>query len=348
MNSKIIIGVSGGLDSTLSAIKLKQQGWDVAAVRLIMRDVKSAEDDARVEQLEKRFHIPVINVDCRERFQRCVIDPFIAGYKHGETPNPCVICNEALKIRALFEQAECLGATKVATGHYARIGRYRGRAALVRNSSRKDQTYMLCRLPQSWLDRLIFPLEDISSKQQVRDELFSLSFDGVLTAGESQDICFLANEGLDDFLKHHIPERDRVLGRMIDETGSDLGAHKGLIFYTEGQRKGLGISRGPWFVERRDFIDGKLHLTHGREHLRKKIFYDRAVWQQSISNAHDLHVQYCYRFPPVRAVLIDNEDNEKKGAVELDTPAGGVSLGQSIVFYDGDILLGGGVIVGTE
>ena len=207
---------------------------------------------------------------------------------------------------------------------------------------------MLCRLPQSWLDWLVFPLEEISRKQQVRDELLSLSFDGVLSARESQDICFLANEELDVFLKRYIPEQDRALGRMTDENGNDLGEHKGLIFYTEGQRKGLGLACGPWFVERRDFIDGKLHLTHGREHLRKKIFYDRAVWQQSISNAHDLHVQYCYRFSPVRAVLIDNEDNEKKGAVELDTPAGGVSLGQSLVFYDGDILLGGGMIVGTE
>ena len=348
MNAKIIVGVSGGLDSALAALRLRERGYDVMAVHLVMRDEDNVEDAARLEQMEKRFHITVNRVDCRERFERSVVDPFIAAYKRGETPNPCVLCNEAVKLRVLFEQAERLGAAHVATGHYARIATYRGWTALARSLSRKDQTYMLHRLPQSWLERLVFPLEDVSDKKQVRDELAAWSFTGAQTASESQDNCFLAGEGLEGFLKRRIPKEERALGRMTDETGRDLGAHRGLIFYTEGQRKGLGLSCGPWFVDRRDFSDGRLHLTQCSERLRTRIYYDRAVWQQPITEVRELRVQYCYRFPPVRAALLKCDEPEKSGVVALNSPAGGVSLGQSLVFYDDDILLGGGVIVGTE
>ena len=348
MNARIIVGVSGGLDSSLAALRLLQNGWNVTAVHLDMLGTKNAEDSARLDLLEKHFHITVIRIDCRQRFEKCVVAPFITAYKRGETPNPCVICNEAVKIRVLFEQADRIGATKVATGHYARTVSYHGKTAIARSPSRKDQTYVLHRLPHEWLDRMFFPLEDMSDKAAVRDELASFSFTDVYTANESQDICFLAGENLETFLKRRISDDECFVGRMKDEQGHDLGAHKGLIFYTEGQRKGLGLSCGPWFVERRDFTDGILHLSHGRERLRKRIYYDRAVWQQSIADVRELRVQYCYRFPPVRVALLNSEENETSGIVLLDFPAGGVSLGQSLVFYDDDILLGGGVIIGTE
>ena len=348
MNRKIIVGVSGGIDSVLAALRLREEGWGVIAVHLVMRDCQSGEDAAWFDELNDRLGIPVISVDCRERFERCVIEPFVAAYKRGETPNPCVNCNETLKFRVLFEQAERFGAAHVATGHYARLASYRGKAALARSLSHKDQTYMLHRLPQSWLERLVLPLGDIRDKREVREELACFSFSGAYAAAESQDICFLAGESLQEFLKSHIPEHERLPGRMKDESGRDLGPHKGLIFYTEGQRKGLGLSCGPWFVEGRNISSGELRLRRGSEPRCLRIGFDRAVWQHDATDARDLRVQYCYRFPPVRAAALTRGAYEDTGAVELATPAVGVSLGQSLVFYDGNILLGGGVIIGAE
>ena len=348
MNSKIIAGVSGGIDSALAVLRLREHGWDVIAVHLVMRDGTNAEDAARLDELNDRFGIPVISVDCCERFERCVIEPFVETYKRGETPNPCVNCNETLKFLVLFEKADRFDAAHVATGHYARLSSYRGKVALARSLSRKDQTYVLHRLPQSWLERLVLPLEDIRDKKNVRKELAAVSFKGACAAAESQDICFLAGESLEKFLKRRIPEHERFPGRITDESGRDLGPHKGLIFYTEGQRKGLGLSCGPWFVEGRDLSNGELLLRRGSEPRRIRICFDRAVWQHEVVEARDLRIQYCYRFPPVRVDAFTRGVHDGIGSVELATPAVGVSLGQSLVFYDGDILLGGGVIIGAE
>lgn len=346
MNETIIVGVSGGIDSALSALRLAEQGWNVRAVHLLMHGERDEHDLARLRMIERLLEQPVLRLDCRSRFKSDVIAPFVEAYRRGETPNPCVICNAVLKFRALLETADALGARYVATGHYVRIVHSGGSAAIARSAAKKDQSYMLCRLPAEWLSRLVFPLADERDKAHVRARLAARLGVEAASGRESQDICFLEGTSLEDFLTSRIPPQERCPGRMVDENGHDLGPHKGLIFYTEGQRKGLGLSCGPWFVAGRDFSGGVLRLSHGRETTVSEVSFDRAVWQRQPVLSRRCQVKYCYRFAAVDARLTECGDG--RGAIRLDVPARGVSLGQSLAFYDGDILLGGGVITGMR
>ena len=342
MNKKIIVGVSGGIDSTFAVLLLKEQGWDVCALHLETTGIENDDDRERLLRLQQEFSIPLLRIDCRERFNKTVVEPFLAAYRRGETPNPCVICNEALKFRILIETADALGIQYVATGHYARIVRCGDDFAIARSRTNKDQTYALYRLPADWLPRIIFPLAEIESKAAVREKLIQSLGDSVRRAQESQDICFLKDTSLESFLAHHISAEERFCGNMVDEYGHVLGRHKGLIFYTEGQRKGLGLSCGPWFVARRDFSNGMMHLKNGCESRSSVVSFDRAVWQQTVTLGRRYSVQYCYRFPPKEAELLSY--NGKSGTVRFLTPCGGVSTGQSLVFYENGIMMGGGVI----
>jgi len=342
MTKEIIVGVSGGIDSSFSVLRLKEQGWRVHAVFLRMHDDQAEDDMQRLGELQRRYGIPVHEIDCQAQFQQNVINPFLEAYKRCETPNPCVICNAKLKIRLLIETADALGIERIATGHYAATVSYRGRTALMRTENKKDQTYMLARLPSQWLPRLYFPLAKEHSKRNVRAELAHSFGASVFMARESQNICFLRSEKLNDFLKRYIPPEQRRPGVMIDEQGHVLGQHEGLIFYTEGQRKGLGLSCGPWFVVSREPHNNQMCLRRGDEYKGMKIFFDRAMWQQPWEAPHPYRVQYCYRFAPVEAEL--SECSDDSGIVRLRQPSGGISLGQTLVLYDGNVLVGCGVI----
>ncbi|BDF78815.1 tRNA 2-thiouridine(34) synthase MnmA [Pyramidobacter piscolens] len=342
MSEKILVGVSGGVDSALSALRLRDLGYDVTAAHLILKDGEDPTDRLRLERLAR--HVPVHELDCRARFCERVVRPFLDAYRKGLTPNPCVICNAALKFRALFELADRLGIDKVATGHYARVLKRGRRWAIARTDSPKDQTYMLCRLPHEWLSWLCFPLSEERSKTGVKNELASRLGAERLAQGDSQGICFLEGGSLERFLEDHLAAEERHIGRMVGHDGEDLGPHKGLIFYTEGQRRGLGLSRGPWFVARRDFASNRLLLSHGTEATVGTIYFENARWQQEVRAGQDCLVQYCYRARPVPGRLADCHDGG--GTVELQEPAGSVSIGQALVLYDvaERVLLGGGFI----
>lgn len=342
MSEKILVGVSGGVDSTLSALRLRDLGYDVTAAHLILKDGEDPTDRLRLEHLAR--HVPVHRLDYRKQFGDRVVQPFLDAYRKGFTPNPCVICNAALKFRALIALADRLGIEKVAAGHYARVLKRGARWAIARTSSPKDQTYMLCRLPYEWLPRLCFPLSEERDKLNVKSELASRLGADRLAQGDSQGICFLEGGSLERFLEEHITSEERHIGRMVDHDGNDLGPHKGLIFYTEGQRRGLGLSRGPWFVERRDFASNRLLLSHGTEAASETIYFENARWQQEVRAGRDCLVQFCYRARPVPGRL--TECRNGCGTVELQNPAGSVSIGQALALYDKAecILLGGGFI----
>lgn len=341
MSEKILVGVSGGVDSALSALRLRDLGYDVTAAHLLLKDGEDPTDRLRLERLAQ--HVPMHRLDCRKQFGDRVVQPFLDAYRKGLTPNPCVICNASLKFRVLLELADRLGIEKVATGHYARVLKRGNRWAIARTPSPKDQTYMLCRLPYEWLPRLCFPLSAERDKTGVKNELAS-RLGGRLAQGDSQGICFLEGGSLERFLEDHIASEERHIGRMVDHDGKDLGPHRGLIFYTEGQRRGLGLSRGPWFVERRDFTNDRLLLSHGTEATVGTISFENAVWQQEVRAGQECLVQYCYRARPVPGRLTDCHDG--CGAVKLRKPAGSVSIGQALALYDETeyILLGGGFI----
>ena len=342
---KIVVGVSGGVDSAFAAMSLKDAGNDVIGVHLKIKFKEDNRDTARLEALQAITKIQVIQVKCRDVFEKRVISAFLDAYRCGKTPNPCVICNETFKLRTLMEIADSLGADKVASGHYAKISTYKGVPAIERTDTIKDQTYALYRLPPEWISRLCFPLADIK-KPDVKEEIAQAFHAEGLANGESQDICFLEGRSLKGYLREKLMPSELFPGEFVDESGRSLSRHKGLIFYTEGQRKGLGLSCGPWYVKERDFKTGKLYLSHGIEPKTSIVHFEGASWQQEVTPKHEYDVKVCYRFPPVRAIL--TEFNGTSGTVQLIAPSIGVSVGQSLVFYDGKTLMGGGFITESE
>lgn len=342
--ASIITGVSGGVDSTCTVLTLLEQGYQVVPVYLCMKDSMAPDDDKRLRRLEEITGQPVLRLDVKERFSRLVENAFVEEYERGRTPNPCVVCNEQVKIRILMEEADARGIHKVATGHYARIIDWHGRPALARGDSAKDQSYMLYRLPSAWLSRLIFPLGELE-KSQVREKTVS-ALGSDYGSGESQDICFLQNRSLRDYLKERLPKEALRCGVMCDCQGRNVGTHEGLALYTEGQRKGLGLSGGPWFVSHKSFSDNRLILSHQEAALQKRIRFEDANWQQPMEQAMPCLVQSRYRSRPQSGRLI--ELNDHGGMVELDSPCGVTAAGQSLVCYDGSVVLGGGIICESE
>ncbi|MDY3868049.1 MAG: tRNA 2-thiouridine(34) synthase MnmA [Pyramidobacter sp.] len=345
MSKRIVVGISGGVDSTLTALRLKEAGYEVTAVHLVMKDSIDPRDSARMEALERQENISVRHIDCRERFVQKVIQPFLNAYSSGQTPNPCVICNEAVKVRCLIEEADRLGIAQVATGHYAGTMQTEHGHAIVRASSKKDQSYMLYRLPSEWIGRLVFPLRS-DEKHDVRQETAQRLHSDQFSLGDSQDICFLGDQNLEDYLRSHLSAESIKPGLITDTEGNALGTHRGVSLYTEGQRKGLGLSGGPWFVRSKDRAENRLVLEHGKETGVHRISFCCANWQQPVSTGTTYSVQYRYRCVPVTGNLIRYDGSS--GEFELSLPAGGVAAGQSLVFYDGTMLLGGGIITSAQ
>ena len=239
---KILLGISGGVDSAYAAYKLKSEGHDVEGAVIKMHE--HTELDAAIEAAES-IGIPLHIIDATEAFERLIKENFASEYISGRTPNPCIICNPKVKFKALYDYAMANGFDMIATGHYARIVKVESNGVMRYTlaspaDEKKDQTYMLCRLPQHILEKTLFPLADMN-KSDVRQS----SREGGLSAadrGDSQEICFLPDGGYADFVQER--KGKCPSGNFIDDSGAILGTHKGIIHYTVGQRKGLGIALG--------------------------------------------------------------------------------------------------------
>lgn len=239
---RILLGISGGVDSAYAAYKLKSEGYDVEGAVIKMHE--HTELDAAIEAAES-IGIPLHIIDATESFEKIIKENFVSEYIAGRTPNPCIICNPEVKFKSLYEYAMENGFDMIATGHYARIvkvesngeTRYTLASPL---DEKKDQTYMLCRLPQHILAKTIFPLANMNKidvRQSSREEGLSAA-----DRGDSQEICFLPDGGYADFVESR--KGKCPSGNFVDDSGNILGAHKGIIHYTVGQRKGLGIALG--------------------------------------------------------------------------------------------------------
>ena len=341
MQEKIFAAMSGGIDSSAVALLLLESGADVSGVT--MRLLDSADDDIRdAEALCNQIGIPHSVYDMREEFSRCVIDNFISVYENGGTPNPCIVCNKHLKFGALLDRAISEGADKIATGHYARIQRCGDRYLLKRAADlSKDQSYVLWMLSQHQLSKTVFPLGELA-KAHIRQ----LASDrGLITAhkSDSQDICFVRDGDYAGFIESRgfTPS----VGDFVDTEGNTLGQHRGIIHYTIGQRKGLGISFGqPMFVKKKDAVTGKIVLSDNASLFEKEIRLTslNLIACDSLGEGARAEVKIRYAHSPAPATLIQTGDDS--ATVIFDEPQRAPASGQSAVFYDGDTVIGGGII----
>lgn len=351
--SKVIVGMSGGVDSAVAAYLLKQAGHDVAGVTLRTWQSSSGEesrcceiDDAR--ETARIIGIPYYVFNCTDAFEKNIIKPFIDNYIHGMTPNPCVICNREIKWERLLYYSKVLGAEFVATGHYASIikldnGRYTVGKAI---HEEKDQAYMLYRLTQDQLKKTLMPLGALS-KQEVRDIANKAGIQ-VASKPDSQEICFVTDGDYADFISRN---SDAVIpgeGCFVDESGKILGKHKGIIHYTVGQRKGLGIALGyPAYIKKINADTNEIVLGTTEETGCKAIICNDLNFM-SIAGLKENERINCpvkirYRHQGQSAVLV--KDGDDRIRVEFDKPVRSAAPGQSAVFYDKrGYLIGGGII----
>lgn len=351
--SKVIVGMSGGVDSAVAAYLLKQAGHDVVGVTLRTWQSSSGEesrcceiDDAR--ETARIIGIPYYVFNCTDAFENRIIKPFIDKYIHGMTPNPCVICNREIKWERLLYYSKVLGAEFVATGHYASIikldnGRYTVGKAI---HEEKDQAYMLYRLTQDQLKKTLMPLGALS-KQEVRDIANKAGIQ-VASKPDSQEICFVTDGDYADFISRN---SDAVIpgeGCFVDESGKILGKHKGIIHYTVGQRKGLGLALGyPAYIKKINADTNEIVLGTTEETGCKAIICNDLNFM-SIAGLKENEKINCpvkirYRHQGQSAVLV--KDGDDRIRVEFDKPVRSAAPGQSAVFYDKrGYLIGGGII----
>jgi tRNA-specific 2-thiouridylase len=348
--------MSGGVDSSVAAALLVAQDYDVQGVTLQVweQEDESAAVSKRWQErscckvgiarhVAKRLKIPHEIIDTRQTFRAGVIDDFLSGYLAGTTPNPCVRCNERVKLRSLIAIAEERGADFAATGHYARIDNDGGRFSLKRAAdARKDQSYFLYRLEQSWLPRLLFPVGGLQKPDVwARAEALDLPPDEVK---ESQEICFVTQGDYRTFIETEAPEAKRP-GLFVDTDGHEMGRHDGIAFYTPGQRRGLGVSAGQrLYVQRVEPTTNTVVLGTEESLLRSECTVaDLNLFDESLlAGPREADVKVRYATPASPASLMP--DSSGTITVRFQAPQRALSPGQSAVFYDGDRVLGGGII----
>lgn len=345
---KIAVGMSGGVDSSMSLLLLKKAGWEPVGISLKLPSWHGENACCTVESLRVAREVcgklgaPYEVLDCTRDFEREVVDYFVSELAQGRTPNPCVHCNRYFKFARLFEWAQAHGIERVATGHYARVERdENGNAHLLRPKDKtKDQTYGLCLLPQEWLQKIEFPLADYA-KQEVYETAQREGFPIFSKTKQSQDLCFVPAKRLPAFLEDRIGKKP---GNVVDVQGSVLGVHRGTHLFTVGQRRGLGL-QGGYHVKAIDAEKQEVIVTRDKRELetREVIVKPFSFCSgESPSTPLQVQAQTRYRQKPSAATLYPPKDADLR--VVFDEPADAAALGQVCAFYDGDGCIGGGII----
>lgn len=346
--------MSGGVDSSAVCLMLQEQGYEVIGMTMRVWDLPqqfTAGNDqpdfiVKAQQLAQKLGIEHHVIDTRTEFRQSIVQYFLDEYKAGRTPNPCVLCNRMFKFRLLRELADRFGCQWMATGHYVKTEEHNGHTYLLMGDDlRKDQSYFLWRVPQTTLRRCLFPLGKME-KPEVRQYLDSKGLVSTSQQAESMEICFVEND-YRDFLKQQCPDLAEQVdnGCYVDATGKKLGFHKGVPFYTVGQRKGLGIALGyPAYVLRLNADKNTIVLGTEEDLKTTAFFVDQLeiVDAEEFYKSQDLTVRIRYHSQPVRCQVERLED----GKVLVRTPASvsAVTPGQSAVFYIGKRLVGGAII----
>jgi len=343
MKQKIAVAMSGGVDSSVVAALLQKQGYDVFGVTMqVWQNTQDlAISDAQL--IAKRLNIPHHVVDLRKVFEKEIITYFTNEYLLGRTPNPCVTCNHHIKFGALLDWAKSMGADYLATGHYAKIVKEKDRYLLKKSqSSNKDQTYPLYHLTQQQLANIMFPLADYD-KTEVRKIAQDFNLE-VANKADSQDICFITNNNYAEFIEKRTGIKMRY-GNFVNKHGNILGQHKGIYKYTIGQRKGLGIATGkPVFVSKIDVVNNEIILGEEEDILFKSLIVKHVnfIPVDQLTQPTPVSVKIRYGAKEADAMIVPHDENLFK--IEFKTPQRAVTAGQSAVFYQGDIVLGGGII----
>lgn len=357
MSPKVVVAMSGGVDSSVAAALLQQEGYEVIGMMMRLWSEPGREAQNRcctpesmgiARKVAGQLGIPFYAVNAQESFRNTVVEYFLDGYKSGVTPNPCLACNRHIRWDFLLERALALGADYMATGHYARVEHPEGMAVRLFEAAdkQKDQSYVLSVLGQHQLKHALFPLGDYT-KPEVRQIASDLSLPAAQSK-ESQDLCFLAGEDYRQFLGRHAPEL-ALPGPIINSAGDHLGEHEGLANYTIGQRKGLGVSSPmPLYVLRKDQASNSL-VIGGKEELGDREFViNQLDWIRGSSPQKNFDAEVKIRYKATKANSRISLLPDGRTQVRFEDPQRGVTPGQAAVIYAGEEVLGSGLISDTR
>ena len=353
---KIIVGMSGGVDSSVSAWLLQQQGYDVEGLFMKNWEEDDTEeycsasvDLADAEQVCARLGIRLHTVNFSAEYWDNVFEYFLHEYRSGRTPNPDVMCNREIKFKAFLDHARGLGASRIATGHYVRVRRQGERFELLRGlDANKDQSYFLYALDQQQIGHALFPVGELD-KREVRDIARRQEF-AVAAKKDSTGICFIGERKFRDFLQRFIPAQP---GEIVDLDGATVGSHDGLMYYTIGQRQGLGIGglegagEEPWYVVDKQLERNRLVVAQGHDHPRLFHSHCRVAqlhWISGVAEQAGFECSAKIRYRQCDSACRLQSVAGERAVIAFDEPQRAATPGQALVLYDGERCLGGGVI----
>ncbi len=337
---KVAVALSGGVDSAVAALLLKEAKYRVIGMHMRLWDSSSFDDQGhRAESICRILGIPYHQVDLQEEFESCVVDYFCQEYQRGRTPNPCAVCNQSIKFGLLLDKALSLGVDYLVTGHYVRVQRSRdGHRLLKAEDTGRDQSYFLYTLTQEKLGRVLFPLGE-HSRNQVRQMARQAGLP--IAAKSSQDVCFISQKNYGTFLNQRFAATP---GEIVDARGRRLGQHRGIAFCTIGQRHGLGLASGePLYVIRIEPETNRVVLGSEKELYSRKLTAHRLNWISGTAPRDRVtaRAKIRYRSKEAEATVFRRNDSVD---VHFAQPQKAVTPGQAVVFYNVDEVLGGGII----
>ena len=351
-SNKIVIAMSGGVDSSVAASIIKEKGYQAVGISLQLWNYSesdnrfgtccSLDDLADARRVAEKVGIPFYILNMEKKFKEEVVDYFISEYMQARTPIPCTLCNKKLKFDEMIQKAESFGVHRVATGHYASIVKHESGKLLVRRGRDrwKDQSYFLFNLSQDQLSRLEFPLGEMD-KNEVRERARSLGLN-VADKAESHEICFIPDNDYPKFIAKQLNDDAFKQGEIVNSKGDVLGKHQGYPAFTIGQRKGLNLGglKEPHFVTHIDPVNNRITVGTKKELERANCVVGQVTWSLDVkeSTRADVQIRYRHQSVPAKITKID----ESRVRVEFDQPQISIAPGQSAVFYQEDCVIGGG------